>query len=61
MTRPVGSAISFGNTVGTICHDNPYLSLSRKSAQAPTPAEQLVVRWTWHARPRREKTVGSLA
>ena len=28
MTRPVGSAISFGNTVRTICHDNPYLSLS---------------------------------
>src|SRR5271154_1566184 len=28
MTRPVGSAISFGNTVGTICHDHPFLSLS---------------------------------
>ncbi len=28
VTSPVGSAISFGNTVRTICHDNSYLSLS---------------------------------
>jgi hypothetical protein len=28
MTRPAGSAMSFGNTVGPICHDHPYLSLS---------------------------------
>jgi hypothetical protein len=39
MTRPVGSAISFGNTVGTICHDNPYLSLSHPHLKSDPPAD----------------------
>jgi hypothetical protein len=39
MTRPVGSAISFGDRVGTIWHDNPYLSLSHPHLKSDPPAD----------------------